>query len=104
MMFASTPPAIRAAFLLLAMLVLPAADKPRLQWVVRNATTNVSHTFDGTAMMNVHRGNVFHITLNAIDPQGVHKITLGGHATWTCRSGNLGQQRDAAESTQVQTL
>ena len=72
--------------------------------IVRNATTNISHTFDGTATMNVHRGTVFHITLNAIDAQGVHKITLGGHATWTCRSGNLGQQRDAAETKQVQTL
>src|SRR5947208_2232159 len=104
MMFASTPPATRAAFLLLAALVLPVADKPRLQWIVRNATTNVSHTFDGTATMNVHGGTVFHITLNAIDARGVHKITLGGHVTWTCRSGNLGQQRDAAETKQVQTL
>jgi hypothetical protein len=103
MMFTMTPPAIRAAFLLLA-LVLPAADRPRLQWIVRNATTNVTHTFDGTATMKVKHGTVFHITLNAIDRQGVHRITLGGEAVWTCRSGNLGQQRDAAEATQVQTL
>jgi len=105
MPFALTPPVTRAAFLLLA-LILPASDPtpPRLQWVVRNATTNVSHTFNGTATMNVHRGTVFHIALNAIDRQGIHEITLGAHATWTCRSGNLGQQRDAAEKKQVQTL
>jgi hypothetical protein len=72
--------------------------------VVRNATTNVSHTFNGTATMNVHRGTVFHITLNATDAQGIHEIALGAHATWTCRSGSLGQQRDAAEKKQVQTL
>ena len=50
-----TPPATRAAFLLLAALVLPAADKPRLQWIVRNANTNVTHTFDGTATIDVGR-------------------------------------------------
>ena|SRR6266498_1964585 len=105
MSFALTPPAIRAAFLLLAF-ILPASDStpPRLQWVVRNANTNVSHTFNGTATMNVRHGTLFHITLNAIDRQGIHEITLGAHATWTCRSGNLGQQRDAAEKKQVQTL
>jgi hypothetical protein len=105
MSFALTPPVTRAAFLLLA-LVLPASDTtpPRLQWVVRNATTNVSHTLSGTATMNVRHGNIFHITLNAIDRQGIHEITLGGHATWTCRSGNLGQQRDAAKAKEVQTL
>ena len=105
MPFALTPPATRAAFLLLA-LVLPASDTtpPRLQWVVRNATTNVSHTFNGTSSMSVRHGNLFHITLNAIDRQGIHEITLGGHATWTCRSGNLGQQRDAAKKKDVQTL
>ena len=106
MPFTLTPPATRAAFCLLALLILPASDStpPRLQWVVRNRTTNVSHTFNGTATMNVRRGNRFLITLNAIDRQGIHEITLGGHATWNCRSGNLGQQRDAAEKTQVQTL
>jgi len=105
MSFAQTPPVTRAAFLLLA-LILPVSDTtpPRLQWVVRNATTNVSRTFNGTATMNVRHGTVFHITLNSIDRQGIHEITLGGHATWTCRSGNLGQQRDAAEKKDVQTL
>ena len=99
-----TPPAIRAAFLLLATVLIPPADHPRLQWIVRNATTNVTHTFEGTASMNVKHGTLFRITLNVIDPQGVHKITLGGEATWTCRSGNIGQQRNATEATQAQTL
>jgi hypothetical protein len=97
---------MRITLLLAAALILPASDTtpPRLQWVVRNATTNHSRTFNGTATVDVHHGTVFHITLNAIDPQGIHEITLGGHATWTCRKGNLGQQRDAAEKTDVQTL
>ncbi len=97
---------MHAHFLLLAALVLPASDAtpPRLQWVVRNKSTNVSHTFIGNATMNVHRDARFLITLNAIDRQGIHEITLGAHATWTCRSGSLGQQRDAAEKKQVQTL
>src|SRR3954454_24068095 len=106
MPFALTRPVTRAALLLFDALVLAASDDtpPRLQWVVRNANTNVSHTFNGTATMNVRRGTLFHITLNAIDRQCIHKITLGAHATWPCRSGNLGQQRDAAEKKQVQTL
>ena len=97
---------MRTFVLLAALFILPASDTtpPRLQWVVRNGTTNVSHTFNGTATMNVRHGNVFHITLNAIDNQGIHEITLGGHAAWNCRSGSLGQQRDAAESTDVKTL
>ena len=97
---------MRTFVLLAALFILPASDTtpPRLQWVVRNGTTNVSHTFNGTATMNVRHGNVFHITLNAIDNQGIHEITLGGHAAWNCRSGNLGQQRDAAEKKDVQTL
>ena len=105
MMFYVTPPATRAAFLLLA-LILPVSDTtpPRLQWVVRNTVTSHSTTLDGTATMNVHHGSTFHIALKAIDHQGVHEVTLGGHAEWTCRSGSLGQQRDAAESTDVKTL
>ena len=99
----------------LALLLLPAATcktpkptsdstPPKLEWVVRNTDTNVSQTFSGSGTVNAKRGEFYKVTLKAIDPEGVHEITLGGSASWTCLSGSVGQNTIADFITQKQTL
>ena len=56
---------------------------PALEWVVRNSDTNASQTFTGNGTVNAKRGDFYKVTLKAIDPEGVHEITLGGSATRT---------------------
>ena len=105
----------RLAFTALALLLLPAgtcktpkpasdSTPPKLEWVVRNADTNVSQTFSGSGTVNAKRGEVYKVTLKAIDPEGVHEITLGGSATWTCSAGSVAQNAVADFATQKQTL
>jgi hypothetical protein len=105
----------RFAFAALALLLLPASTckvpapksdstPPQLEWVVRNADTNVSQTFSGSGTVNAKRGEIYKVTLKAIDPQGVHEITLGGAASWTCASGSVGQNTTADFATLKQTL
>jgi hypothetical protein len=80
------------------------ATPPRLEWIVRNTNTNVSQTFNGSGTVNAKRGELFKVTLKAIDPEGVHEITLGGSASWTCTSGSVGQNKVADFATAKQTL
>lgn len=84
----------------------PTSDStpPSLEWVVRNTDTNVSQTFSGNGTVQARRGEVYQVTLKAIDPQGVHEISLGGSASWTCVSGGVGQNKIADFATQTQTL
>jgi hypothetical protein len=99
----------------LALLFLPAvacktpapksdSTPPKLEWVVRNADTNVSQTFNGSGTVNAKRGESYKVTLKAIDPEGIHEITLGGSASWTCASGSVGQNKIADFITKKQTL
>jgi len=99
----------------LALLFLPAATcktpkaksdstPPKLEWVVRNADTNVSQTFNGSGTVNAKRGESYKVTLKAIDPEGIHEITLGGSSSWTCVSGSVGQNKIAGFITKTQTL
>ena len=99
----------------LALLLLPAvackttapksdSTPPRLEWVVRNAGTNASQTFNGSGTVNAKRGESYKVTLKAIDPEGIHEITLGGSASWTCTSGAVGQNKIADFITKKQTL
>lgn len=77
---------------------------PSLEWVVRNTDTNVSQTFNGNGTVQAKRGEFYQVTLKAIDPQGIHEITLGGSASWTCLSGSIGQNAVADFATAKQTL
>jgi hypothetical protein len=77
---------------------------PKLEWVVRNSDTNVSQTFNGNGTVNAKHGDFYKVTLKAIDPEGVHEITLGGAATWTCLSGDVGQNANADFATAKQPL
>lgn len=107
--------AYRITFATAAVLVLTAATcktpapssdatPPTLEWVVRNADTNVSQTFTGSGTVNAKRGEFYKVTLKAIDPQGVHDILLGGSASWTCSSGAVAQNKIADFVTAKQTL
>lgn len=77
---------------------------PKLEWVVVNTANNSSQTFTGSGTVNAKRGQNFNVTLKAIDPEGVHKISLGGSASWTCTSGSIGQNKVADFATKTQTL
>jgi hypothetical protein len=77
---------------------------PSLEWVVRNTDTNVSQTFNGNGTVQAKHGESYQVTLKAIDPQGIHEITLGGSASWTCLGGSLGQNAIADFATAKQTL
>jgi hypothetical protein len=105
----------RIAFAALAFVLLfagtckapaPTSDStlPSLEWVVRNTETSVDQKFTGSGTVIAKRGESYKVTLKAIDPEGVHEITLGRNATWTCENGGVAQNVNADSATSKQTL
>lgn len=84
----------------------PTSDNtpPELRWFVHNNDTGNDLQLVGDASLPAKRGESYKVTLKAIDSGGVHKITLGGTASWTCTQGNIGQNKVADEVTDVQNL
>jgi hypothetical protein len=111
-------PSLRAGGLLAAALLsvaiasgckttLPKSDPtpPALTWDVYNFATSTHQTFSGNAgPVHVHPGESFRVTLTAEDSGGVHKIGLGGGGTYTCLSGEIGQNTSVDLAGQEQTL
>lgn len=84
----------------------PTSDStpPVLKWSVVNDVTRETQKFTGDGNVTGSAGDSFTVTLRAEDPQGVHRIALGGSATWSCVQGEIGQTKIAEYETDVQEL
>jgi hypothetical protein len=99
----------------LALLALAACEKvdkptsdstpPELTWHVENLTKNTTADFPATgATVTGAKGDGFRVTLTAKDPEGIHKITMGGGYVRGCRSGDVAQAANGDFAPQTQTL
>jgi hypothetical protein len=84
----------------------PSSDPtpPTLKWHVENRTTNTATDVTGTGAVSGKKGDEFRVTLIANDPQGIHKITMGGGYTRNCQGDGLGQTGNGDYAGQTQTL
>ncbi|HEV8589980.1 MAG TPA: hypothetical protein VGQ72_13985 [Pyrinomonadaceae bacterium] len=93
----------------------PTSDStpPKLVWNVLDKATNANADHPGSPTINAHRGDKFHVTLKANDPEGVKSIelnpTLGaGEISWTCKAPpggeNIAQTKTADLGPQTQNL
>lgn len=84
------------------------ATPPTLEWVVTNRTPgpslNAQVRFNGSGTVNARRGEEYLVTLNARDPQGIHRIELGGAGEYACRSGSVVRASTIHEDTDEQEL
>jgi hypothetical protein len=93
----------------------PTSDStpPKLVWNVLDKGTNANADHSGSPTINAHRGDKFHITLKANDPEGVKSIELNpslgsGEISWTCKAPpggeNIAQTKTADLGPQTQNL
>jgi|RhiMetdeSRZDD1v2_1073273.scaffolds.fasta_scaffold227505_2 hypothetical protein len=86
---------------------------PKLVWNVLDKATNANADHPGSPTINAHRGDKFHVTLKANDPEGVKSIELNpglgsGEISWTCKGPaggeNVAQVKTADLGAQTQNL
>ena len=86
---------------------------PKLVWNVLDKASNANADHPGSPTINVHRGDKFHVTLKADDPEGVKSIELNpglgsGEISWTCKAPpggeNIAQTKTADLGPQTQNL
>jgi hypothetical protein len=77
---------------------------PTLNWHVENRTTSTAVDVAGTGKVTGKKGDDFRVTLTATDHEGIHKISMGGGYTTTCRSGDVGSNAQGVFGSQNQTL
>jgi hypothetical protein len=88
----------------------PTSDSsiPTLEWVVTNKSSGPAHNtqvrINGSGTVNAKRGEEYAVTLNARDPEGIRKITLGGAGSYGCQGGGIGQNTDFHQVTDQQLL
>lgn len=93
----------------------PTSDStpPKLLWNVLDNATSAGSDHSGSPTINAHRGDKFHITLKANDPEGVKSIELNpglgsGEISWTCKAPpggeNIAQTKTADLGPQTQNL
>ena len=85
----------------------PSSDStpPTLRWSVFNNETRTTQEIAGSGTVNAKQGESFRVTLFADDPQGIHEITLGSSTSWSCSSGDVGQNHGPSlDATDKQTL
>ena len=93
----------------------PTSDStpPKLVWNVLEKGTNASADHPSSPSISAHRGDKFHITLKANDPEGVKSIELNpglgsGEISWTCKAPpggeNIAQTKTADLGPQTQNL
>jgi hypothetical protein len=84
----------------------PTSDStpPTLNWHVENRTTSTASDYAGSGSVTGKKGDEFRVTLTAKDPEGIHKITMGGGYTRSCIDGNIGQSATGDYAGQTQTL
>lgn len=66
----------------------PTSDStpPIVKWNVRNSATGETQDIIGGGTIRARNGDTFIVKLTVEDPEGVHKIGLGGNTSWDCVS------------------
>ncbi len=75
-----------------------------LSWSVTNRETHERQDIKGSGSVNAGPEDSFLIVFKANDSGGVRTMSLGGSATWSCSSGNVGQTGIEDYAGQQQTL
>lgn len=85
----------------------PSAVPPAISWIVQVVDSGDSKNVSGSGSVTVPRGGSIRVYVHAKSASGVKTVSLGQFvdASWTCISGNIGQNMDAtiAGATQSQT-
>jgi hypothetical protein len=79
------------------------AGPPVLTWNVRTVATGATQDITGNGSIQAKLGDTYTVIFKAESPGGVHKVTLGGSATWGCIADGLGQTSTADELTDIQS-
>ena len=84
----------------------PSSDStpPTLKWHVENRTANTTTDINGNGKVSGKKNDEFRVTLTATDPQGIHKIIMGGGYTRSCVAGDVASGADGDYAGQSQSL
>ena len=84
----------------------PTSDStpPVVKWSILHKPGNQQQEIVGNGTINQKADESLTITCLALDPEGIHEITLGGGGSFSCLQGNIGQNTSVDQKTDVQTL
>jgi hypothetical protein len=77
---------------------------PALSWSVTNKETKERQDVQGSGSVSAGPQDSFLVVFKANDSGGVKTMSLGGSATWSCSSGEVGQTGIEDYAGQKQTL
>jgi hypothetical protein len=73
----------------------PSATPPTIQWNIRDTNTNATQQLTGNQTLTATVGDTYQVTVHGLSPSGVQTLSVGRGASWTCTSGDVGQNRTA---------
>lgn len=84
----------------------PTSDStvPIVKWSILHKPSNQQQEIVGDGTVNQKPDESLTVTFIAVDPEGIHEITLGGGGSYSCIGGGLGQNTSIDQKGDVQTL
>ncbi len=73
----------------------PSATPPTIQWNIRNVNTSATQQLTGNQTITASLGDSYDVTVHGLSPSGVQTLSVGGGESWSCRSGDTGQNKTA---------